>query len=78
MKAYCFLKVGKYVECKEVLTEFKALKQTEAHTVKYLSEIYTFFGENENAGILLENVKAMHVGKLEPNKKKDIDINEQI
>lgn len=49
--------MGKYVECKEVLTEFKALKQTEAHTVKYLSEIYTYFGENENCGILLENVK---------------------
>jgi hypothetical protein len=52
------------------------MKQTEAHTIKYLVEIFMAFGENEKATQLLENVKNTHVGKLEPQKKKDVDIME--
>ena len=57
MKAYCFLKLNKFVECKEALDEIKVAKQTEPHTIKYLVEIFTAFGDNDNAMLLLENVK---------------------
>ena len=60
LKAYCLMKLEKFVECKEVLQEIKIFKQTDPHTVRYLSMIFTYYGENHNATKLLESVKKMH------------------
>ena len=57
------MKLGKFVECKDVIADIKPFKQTEPHTVKFLCMIFTTFGENDKATRLLEAVKDMHNGR---------------
>ena len=60
LKAYCLMKTGKHSDCRDILKEVKAMKQTDPHTIKYLIFIYTAFDQNEQATMLLENVQTIH------------------
>ena len=59
------MKVNKFVECKEIMSDIKPFKQTDPHTVKYLVYIFTAFGENADATRLLEGVKAQHNDRVD-------------
>jgi hypothetical protein len=59
------MKLEKYVECKEVLSEIKPFKQTDPNTVRFLCLIFITYGENKNATRLLESVKNMHNDRID-------------
>lgn len=65
LKAYCLMKTGKHSDCQDLLTEIKPFKQTDPYTIKYLIFIFTAFGQNADATLLLEGVQAIHSGRAD-------------
>lgn len=43
IKAYCFMKTNKLVECEELINDIKPSKQTDPYVILYLVFIYTAF-----------------------------------
>ena len=75
IKAYCLMKIGKHQECEDILGDIKPMSQRDPNTIKYLVFIYTAFGRNEEATLLLEKFKEE---VKEHNKNNRQDLNEQL
>ena len=69
IKAYCLMKIGKHSECSDLLNDIKPMNQKDPNTIKYLVFIFTAFGKNEDATLLLENVKELHKNRQDLNEQ---------